>query len=371
MKLMNSSDFVRFEDFDRPLSTVGPSAPPIVQALRLGITAPSAHNTQPWKIKIQSDTEATVYFDPERKLPFTDPPGRQVHISHGTLVEMTAIAGTSLGYQTEVDILPQGEMTVAEFGTRPTAHIRMRPNAGVAVDPLFARIQHRRSSRKAHTGSPVTEKDLDQIRSHLHGDAVQLDLVGEARFKAVLSIVERAMAIEVNERKLYGETLTWFRFNKNEIAEKGDGLNAYTSGLTGVPLMLATLFVRPISFHAKMNRASFLKSFNKIARSTRGLFTFVTPTNTMADWIRTGRAYVRAQLAADMLGLRFHPVCQSLQEFAEMDGTREELQDLLQVHAPAKIQMLVRVGRTETPALSPRRKLVEIVSNDDGRIKPM
>jgi hypothetical protein len=82
----------------------------------------------------------------------------------------------------------------------------------------------------------------------------------------------------------------------------------------------------------------------------------------MADWIRTGRAYVRAQLAADMLGLRFHPVSQSLQEFAEMDATREELQDLLQIHAPAKIQMLVRVGRTETPALSPRRKLVEIVS---------
>jgi hypothetical protein len=57
-----------------------------------------------------------------------------------------------------------------------------------------------------------------------------------------------------------------------------------------------------------MNTASFLKSFNEIARSTRGLFTFVTPTNTMADWIRTGRAYVRAQLAADMLGLRFHSV---------------------------------------------------------------
>jgi hypothetical protein len=59
--------------------------PPIIDALRYGITAPSAHNTQPWRIELISDTEARLFMDRERLLPATDPPGRQVHISHGTL----------------------------------------------------------------------------------------------------------------------------------------------------------------------------------------------------------------------------------------------------------------------------------------------
>jgi hypothetical protein len=54
---------------DRPLSAMPPDSPPIVHALRYGITAPSAHNTQPWRIEVNSDTEALVYFDPDRLLP--------------------------------------------------------------------------------------------------------------------------------------------------------------------------------------------------------------------------------------------------------------------------------------------------------------
>jgi hypothetical protein len=119
---------------DRPLSAVPPDSPPIVQALRYGITAPNAHNTQPWRIEVMSDTEAQVYFDPDRLLPATDPPGRQVHISHGTLLEMTAIAATHLGYRAEIELLPKGEMTLAEFGTKPTAYLSLIADPQVHED---------------------------------------------------------------------------------------------------------------------------------------------------------------------------------------------------------------------------------------------
>jgi hypothetical protein len=83
----------------------------------------------------------------------------------------------------------------------------------------------------------------------------------------------------------------------------------------------------------------------------------------MADWITTGRAYVRAQLTAAGHDLRFHPLSQTLQEFPQMDRLRARIDALVDVTPPAKLQMLVRVGHTRTPALSPRRDLRSILQS--------
>jgi hypothetical protein len=312
-------------------------------------------------VKIHSDTEATLFFDPTRSLPFTDPPGRQVHISHGTLLEMIAIAVTSFGYRAEFDVLPKGEMSFAEFGTKPTARIRLVPATDIEVDPLFDRILHRRTSRRDYEGPRVTEAEFRRIDGQSKREGVDAGTIPEDRFAEALKIIKQAMAVEVNHRPLYGETLTWFRFLKREIAEKGDGLNLFTSGLVGLPLHLARLVMTPSTFHVALNRKSFLKTFDRATASTNGLLTLVTPTNTMSDWINTGRVYVRAQLAADALGLRFQPVSQSLQEFSEMDELRAKMNALIGVTSPAKLQMLVRVGRSQPPALSPRRDLGSII----------
>jgi hypothetical protein len=343
---------------DRPLSSVAPDSPPIVAALRYGITAPSAHNTQPWRIEFASDTAARVFLDPSRLLPATDPPGRQMHIGHGTLVEMTAIAATSLGYRAEIDVLPEGEMTTAEFGTRPTAVVRLLPETGIAVDPLFAQILQRRSSRLAHEGPPLTTDEQGAILQAGHSARVDAAWVPAERLRAVLDIVARATAVEVKDVPVYDESRQWFRFSDREIVEHGDGLTfPMITGASGAMLLLTRVAIRVLGWHAAANRRAYLQVFDRAVGTTPGLLTLITPTNAMADWIATGRSYVRAQLTASALGLRFHPVSQALQEFPQMDQLRDKLNALLGVAPPAKVQMLVRVGRTKPPALSPRRDL--------------
>jgi hypothetical protein len=71
---------------------------------------------------------------------------------------MTVIAATSLGYPTEVEVLPEGEMSLPEFGTRPTAILRLVAEPGLSVDPLFAQVLSRRTSRLAHVGPPVSDE---------------------------------------------------------------------------------------------------------------------------------------------------------------------------------------------------------------------
>jgi hypothetical protein len=346
---------------DRPLSALQPDSPPILQALRYGITAPSAHNTQPWRIELDSDTEARLYFDPKRALPATDPPGRQVHISHGTLIEMTAIAATSLGYRTEVELLPDGEMSLPEFGTKPSAILRLVADPDQAVDPLFSHILSRRSSRLGHHGPPPTDEERTRIQTQARFTGVEVGWVPQDLLATVLDIAARAMTIEVNDRALFDETLQWFRFSDQEIAEKGDGLHLDTSGLSGLSLALGRRFTRPRTWHLPFNRRPYIRGFVDSVRTTRALLTLTTPTNTMRDWITTGRSYVRAQLTADELGLRFQPISQVLQEYPQMDQLRAEMENLMGVDAPAKLQMLVRVGRTQQPGLAPRRTLSSIV----------
>jgi hypothetical protein len=191
--------------------------------------------------------------------------------------------------------------------------------------------------------------------------------VPQDQLATVLDIAARAMAIEVNDHDLYDETRQWFRFSDRQIAQKGDGLHFDTSGLSGLSLTLARWFTRPGNWDKSYNRGPYLNGFVDSVKSTRAMLTLTTPANTMRDWITTGRCYMRAQLAADRLGLRFQPTSQVLQEYRQMDELRVQAEHLLGVDPPAKIQMLVRVGRTRQPGLSPRRDLSAIVQARSDR----
>ena len=347
----------------RSLSPLADGAPPIVEALRYGITAPSPHNTQPWQFDLVSDTEARLFFDPERRLPATDPPARQGHIGHGTLLEVTAIAATHLGYQAHIEVLPEGEMTLEALGHAPTATIQLEPlAAGQGEDPLFSRVLSRRTSRLEHEGPALAPDEVDTIRRQSTVEGIDVAALDPGRLEAVLDIVMRAMAVEVRDYELYDETRIWFRFTDEEIARHGDGLNLYTSGVTGATARLAKRFLRYDNWHRKSNLRGFLRRFDETVGTTRGMLTFMSATNTMHDWIAAGRAYVRAQLSADALGLRLHPVSQAMQEYPQMDAIRAELDGKLGIAAPAKLQMLARIGRTQTPGLSPRREVSAYLS---------
>jgi hypothetical protein len=253
-----------------------------------GILASNPHNTQPWRINVISDTEAQVYFDPDRLLPVTDPPGRQVHISHGTLVEMTAIAATHFGYRAEVELLPEGEMTLAEYGTKPTAHLNLIADSQVKQDPLFAQVLHRRTSRLPHTSQALTDDERVAITEAAGRPGVEMGWLQGERMAKALDLAIKGMEVEVNGYDTFEETNMWFRFSDAEIAAKRDGLNSNTTGVTGLALMATRAFTRPGNWHKRFNRAGFLKTFAKATRSSQALFTLVTPTNTMADWITTG-----------------------------------------------------------------------------------
>jgi hypothetical protein len=136
---------------------------PILRAIAWGVRAPSPHNTQAWKFRPTSDTAALLYVDEKRLLPATDPPARQIHIGAGCCIETLAVGMTNEGYDTNVDVLPDGPYGLDEIGRKPVAHIELRPRSATQPDALADAIGRRQTNRKTYTGPWLTDNEAEQL----------------------------------------------------------------------------------------------------------------------------------------------------------------------------------------------------------------
>jgi hypothetical protein len=339
---------------------------PILQAITYGIQAPSPHNTQAWRFELISDTEALLYVDERRLLPATDPQARQIHIGAGAAVETLAIGMSSRGWETDVALLPDGAYGFDEIGRKPVAGIALRRRATEPRDELAAFIGQRQTSRKPYTGPFLSDEEAATIRAQAPSDEVEiLFIVRPAEMRPLLDIFYRAMEIEVTTPHLYEETRIWFRFNERQRRAHGDGLSMAQAGLDGLKRRAAELSLRngnPKTWHSPRSLRAFLEPYRRAIDSARGLVLLKTETNDQLSWLKAGRSFARVGLTLAQLGLTSHPYSQVLQEFPEMVELQAEFNALLGVKEPAKIQMAVRVGRSERAYVARRRDPRDFVS---------
>ena len=99
-------------------------------------------------------------------------------------------------------------------------------------------------------------------------------------------------------------------------------------------------------------------SFYERSCRTAMAFTWTTTgTNTRRDQLEAGRAWVRMHVAANALGVAFHPLSQALQEFPEMAEHYREAHDLLTVQSGETVQMLARLGYAPNVVPAPREAI--------------
>jgi Nitroreductase family len=344
-------------------------ATPIDRAIAFGCNAPNPHNTQAWKFRNTSELETLFYVDEERLLPVTDPPARQIHIGCGCFIETLSVGATTMGFGTTVEAFPEGTYGLDEVGEKPVARITLTPGAEHHPDALSDYLYARQTNRRpSHRGAPVSDQQFAEIAQCVRERDVEVIGINDrARLDPLLAIFDRAMTIECETPHLYEETRVWFRFNERERAEKRDGLSAPAAGLVGLRGRLVEWYLKhgdPRRWYSKRSINASLKVFRKGLASAEGLLVLKTATNTQADWIKAGRAYARASLAAEKLGLEMHPCSQVLQEYPEMTELQRQFNELMGVAGQEKIQMAVRIGKAPTPYYSYRRHQESLVTAD-------
>ena len=334
-----------------PWKLAGGHDEPRRRALSWALLAPNPHNQQPWLADLSEAGVVTLYGDPGRLLPQTDPFSRQIVIGMGCFLEIMRMAAAEDGYRVDLTLFPDGEDPLA-LDDRPIARAVFVADPGVAKDPLFAQVPHRRSLKEPYdTTRPVSEDTLAALRAA--ATATFVDTTADpARVKEMRDLSTEAFVIEFGTPRTLKESVDLFRIGAREVDANPDGLDF--SGPMFETLRLAGLFTReasldPDGFAAR--QALDLVSQNM--QTGMAHLWQVTRTNTRTDQIRAGQDWVRINLAGTALGLGMQPLSQALQEFPEMAPLYTRVHDMLAPEG-GTVQMWARLGYGPSVGPSPR-----------------
>jgi hypothetical protein len=324
------------------------------------LLAPHSHNLQSWLVDLRVPGEITLFIDRSRLLPETDPFSRQMMMSQGTFIELLDLAARQKGLRAEIELFPKGAFGPTALDARPTARIRLLPDAAAQPDPLFAQIFRRRTNREAYEVREPDAAALQAITASVQPHALRVGFVGAAQPEALAQhrrIAKEAWRIELTTPRTVLESFRVLRVGPKEIAQHRDGLSLndpMVRALDAVGLFDRSVAPGPDDFAT----TSQIQDFNTKIDATPAFFWLVTEGNDRFTQVNAGRAYARAQLAATAAGLSMQPLSQALQEYPEQTVPYTDIHQLLGAPAPRfTVQMWARLGYAPAIQPAPRRGL--------------
>ena len=336
-----------------------------LKVLAYAILCPNSHNIQPWLIKLNKQQSLDLYVDQTRLLPEVDPFARQTHIGQGCFLETLSIAASGLGYQAEIEYFPQGEYGNTVIENRPVARVVLTKKAA-EVDPLFESLLKRQSNKREYDNSRLTPVQKSQIQALFMAAQTRFTLVdSEAENTYLQQVLTEAMVIEGGSKARNLETIKMFRFNDQEVLQHRDGFGIEHSGVAGIKkFIIESLFLDrekaendPTDFAKKS-----VEMTGSVCNSTSSFAWITTKGNSRLQQIKVGRDYCRLNLTTTAMGLALHPMSQVLQEYPEMLPLQQEFKDHFHIQAEQTVQMLVRLGKAEKTAHTPRRPVSSLLA---------
>lgn len=311
--------------------------------LRYAVSAPSVHNTQPWRFHV-ADGHLDVYADRRRALPVVDPEDRELVISCGAALAHLTVALRHFGYAGAVTPFPDPAdhdlLATLELGN---AHA---PQPG--EHQLFEAIEHRHTHRSAFEYRPVPHQVLAQLGRDTHRIGAILHVfTNDAAREAIAALVGEGDRAQFDDKRFRHELASWMRSNRTR---RPDGMPGYAFGIGDLASLLGPTMIATFDMGAGQARKD-----EQLALTAPVLALLTTAQDTPSDWLRTGQALGVLLLRAAALGL-----CTSfLNQPIEVPALRARLGDLVGGSLP---QLLLRVGYGTSDRPTPRRSVEEVLA---------
>ncbi|MGY4908312.1 nitroreductase [Micromonospora aurantiaca (nom. illeg.)] len=304
--------------------------------------APSAHNTQPWRLRYER-WAITVGWDPADALPAGDPTGRDLRLSLGAFVETCLIVAADAGLR--LDWAADHDESDRRVG-------RLRPARQPYRTPFrTADVWDRRTHRGRFTGGPDADvvAAVDAVARRAGGAVRAVPAAG--RLRALLRTADRQVYADP---AVVAELRRWLRLDRSGPRYRADGLSDRCLGLgrataTGLRAALAAYpALRPLGLPRLLAAAG----GDPLAQGGGVLALVAPPGLDAAGQVEFGRVLMRMWLTLHTAGLAAHP----LSQLVDVAATRDALGALLDV-APERIVHVARVGRPAAPAPRSARRV--------------
>lgn len=309
------------------------------------VLAPSAHNTQPWKVLLKGN-QLTLLPDFSKALAVSDPTHRELYLSLGCALANVQISGKHFGFNITTEEFPGGE-------GQPVARLSFASGENAASEhtSLFHAIAKRHSNRAAYEPRPVPSNVLQQLRNQLNDHDVRLDLVTEPeRIRTLAKLTAQATSDTLGRADFRAELSQWVR---NNFTKQPDGMPGFSVGVPDPPSLLAPLMVRlPAMAKAEAQKAQTLLEGSPLVA------VFSAKQDGPHGWVKAGNALERVWLATVAEGLRAAPYAGPF----EAGTLHTDVEHLLGISG-FRAQTLLRIGYgPEDPHPSPRRSVEDILA---------
>ncbi len=302
--------------------------------------APSVHNTQPARWRLDSD-QVVLLEDTERRLPAGDPDGHDASISVGAALEGLVIAARSEGLNATVSFADELEGTLR-------VRARLTFSNGSETDPLAAFVDARRSWR-----GQFVAPEPDDTRSAMELTSEDCEVVSQVdEIADVARLCDEASLRFMTDNPFRSELLHWMRLRMSHPRWSFDGLNADALQFGRFERLFAGLALGP-AFRVirALGLAPVVVSDADTTKTATAIVIFHRPCG--EDPIETGRAFYRAWLRMEAAGFGAAVIA----ALADDAQTSEEVAKLVGLADGRRIVSAFRIGRRPVHDVVPRARI--------------
>jgi nitroreductase len=305
----------------------------VLAALEVAVRAPSIHNTQPWRWRLDDDG-LVLLADRTRQLAVADPDGHSLLISCGAALHLTELALRAAGVPTRTTLWPDPAKPDALARVSPAGPgVAQAADEQVAAHEQVAAALRRRSDRRPFTSQQASDDTIELLRQAGSNSDARVDFTVREDQRIDLAVaVSWADRVERDDAAYVEEMNRWVR--DPDVHATSDGvpleviphvpadrprhtdvpLRDFEVGMTGRQLIERDVDERPL------------------------IAVFFTDADTSHDHLRVGEVMMRLMIQAELLGLATCPLSQAV-DFAAF---RTRVQGLMGwVGYP---QMMLRIG---------------------------
>jgi len=134
----------------------------IASILKYASLAPSSHNTQPWKVKIISESELIIQSDSTRWLPKLDPNNRECLLSIGAFWENLVQAALAFGFEVQTEVLATNPKDTDILKVKL---VRCLPLKDISLELMEMRVTNRKPYENRYL-DPLHIKELKDLFPH-------------------------------------------------------------------------------------------------------------------------------------------------------------------------------------------------------------
>lgn len=316
---------------------------------------PNVHNLQPHKVKVISDTEAELYYDPVRLLPVGDPKAIFVTVAMGIFVEHLSIAAAPYGTKVMISEVADPISTSA---TTLTLFAKLRIVPASEKEELDRElITKRRTSRLHYDGKPLKQDTLDKVKKQTEEfDHEFFSSSDKELVDFVIDLNQQTLFEDLGSKANREELDHLFRYTRKEAETKKDGLWARCMGFSGS--LMKSVFHHHERWNKGLRKKMLSNHYKSSFKGTTTICWFGGRFNNTADWIQAGRMLARNWLLITKEGAYIQPFGSLITN----DGAYKKIiEKFAQPKESKQIWMLFRAGYSDEPTKSYRLSTEEIL----------